>query len=84
MSDGMGHLVSVGCMLATGAVVLYLFFTTLATISPLEVAGVSGIIAAAGTLLLVRALRIDVELADPAGDPELREARNRARERRGF
>ena len=79
----MGLLVSIVCMLATGAVALYLFFTTLATISPLEIAGVSAVIAATGALLLTRALRLDLELSDPAGDPELRDARNRARERRG-
>jgi hypothetical protein len=79
-----GHVISVACMLATGAVVLYVFFTTLATISPLEVVGVSLVIAVTAAALLLRALRLDLELADPAGDPELRELRNRARERRGF
>jgi hypothetical protein len=80
----MAHVSSLSSMLATGAVALYVFFAALATISPLEAAGASAVAAGLGAVLLVRALRIETELADPAGDPHLRQARNRARERRGF
>lgn len=80
----MNYIVSIVSMVATGGVVLYLFFTTLGTVSPLEIVGVSAVVAFVAALLLVRALRLDHELGNPGGDPELREARNRARERRGF
>jgi hypothetical protein len=67
-----------------GAIVLYVFFITLASISPAQVAGVSAIIAALTTLLIVRNWRVASELADRGGDASLRLARNQARERRGF
>ena len=67
-----------------GAIVLYVFFVSLASVSPAEVAGVSSVIAALAILFTVRNLRIAGELADPGGDPQLRRARNRTRERRGF
>ena len=67
-----------------GAIVLYVFFTTLATISPQQVLGVSAVIAALTTLLIVRNWRVASELSDRGGDPSLRLARNQARERRGF
>ena len=67
-----------------GAIVLYVFFITLASISPAQVAGVSAVIAALTTLLIVRNWRVANELADRGGDASLRLARNQARERRGF
>jgi hypothetical protein len=67
-----------------GAIVLYVFFTTLASISPAQVASVSAVIAALTALLIVRNWRVASELADRGGDPSLRLARNKARERRGF
>jgi hypothetical protein len=36
------------------------------------------------TLLTVRGLRLGNEAADPGGDPRVRRALNRQRERRGF
>lgn len=72
----------VGC--AIGAVWLYVFFTTLADISPLEVASVSAAVGIVALLLVLRSVRVAAELRDPGGDPFLRRSRNRARERRGF
>lgn len=69
---------------ALGAIALYAFFATVATVSPTEVAGVTVVIAMLTTLVTIRNLRVTSELADPGGDPHLRRARNRARERRGF
>jgi hypothetical protein len=67
-----------------GTVTLYVFFVSLAGVSPGEVAGVTAVIAALAMLATVRNLRIGSELADRGGDPQLRRARNRTRERRGF
>ena len=63
---------------------LYVFFVSLAGISPRDVAGVTVAVAAIATLLTVRNLRVASELADRSGDPFLRRSRNRVRERRGF
>jgi hypothetical protein len=68
----------------SGAIVLYVFFASLASVSPAEVAGVSSVIAALALVFTVRNLRVAGELADPSGDPRLRRDRNRTRERRGF
>jgi hypothetical protein len=67
-----------------GAIVMYVFFVAVASISPSEVAGVTTVIAAFAAVFTVRSLRVSSELADRGGDPALRRARNRARERRGF
>jgi hypothetical protein len=69
---------------ALGAVVLYVFFVAVATISPAKVTGVTAVMALLAGLLTVRNIRISGELADPGGDPRLRRACNRLRERRGF
>jgi hypothetical protein len=75
---------TVGWLLAMGAVVLYVSFTLLASI-PLEEAAAwsagAGVLAA---LLFIRYVRLDYELRNQAGDPDLRSVRNRQRERRGF
>jgi hypothetical protein len=71
-------------LFATGAVVLYVAFTALAGISPARAATATGVIAVIAALLVVRALRLDYELRSQGGDPQLREAYNRQRERRGF
>jgi hypothetical protein len=68
----------------TGIVVMYGFFVTLATISPREVAAVTGVVVFLATIITVRNLRVASELADQGGDPHLRRDRNRIRERRGF
>ena len=67
-----------------GVIVMYVFFVTLASISPAQVAGVTIVIAGLTVLFLIRSLRVASELADRGGNPALRRARNRARERRGF
>lgn len=67
-----------------GAVVLYAFFVTLASVSPAEVAGVTTAVAAMALVFTVRNVRVAGELADPGGDPQLRRSRNKIRERRGF
>lgn len=71
-------------MLAMGVVVLYSAFTLLAGIAPAEAAAVSGVAAVLAALLFVRYARLDYELRSSSGDPDLRSARNRQRERRGF
>lgn len=67
-----------------GAIVLYFFFVTLAGISPVEVAGVTVVVGALVPIFTMRNLRVASELADRGGDPRLRRALNRLRERRGF
>lgn len=67
-----------------GAVVLYAFFVTLASVSPAEVAGVTSAVAAMALVFTARNVRVASELADPGGDPQLRRDRNKIRERRGF
>lgn len=71
-------------LLAMGAVVLYAAFTFLAGIVPAEAAVASAVAGVLAALLFVRYVRLDYELRSQAGDPDLRTARNRQRERRGF
>jgi hypothetical protein len=71
-------------IVAVWAVVLYVFFVTLASISPAKVAAVTVATAIVAAMVIVRNLRLASELADPGGDPEVRRALNRQRERRGF
>jgi hypothetical protein len=80
----MRAVVGVLSLFATGAVVLFCAFSMLASISPADAAVASIVIAALAALLSVRALRLDYELRSQGGDPELRTAYNRQRERRGF
>ena len=70
--------------LAIGAVVLDVFFSVIAGISPLEVAGLTAGVSAICVLWLVRSVRLEFELRSRAGDPQLRAEHYRARERRGF
>jgi hypothetical protein len=67
-----------------GAIVMYVFFVAVASISPKEVAGVTAVVAALSALFTIRSVRMGLDLADRGGDPAVRRARNRARERRGF
>lgn len=67
-----------------GAIVLYVFFVAIADVSPRQIVGVTVVIAALTILFAIRSIRIASELADRGGNPALRRARNRARERRGF
>lgn len=71
-------------VLAVWAVVLYLFFVAVATISPAEVAAVTVVTAILAALVAIRSLWIASELADRGGDPRVRRALNMQRERRGF
>jgi hypothetical protein len=71
-------------ILALGAIVLYVFFVTLATIPPARVAVLTIVTLVLAVLILVRNLRISSELSDRGGDPRIRRALNRQRERRGF
>jgi hypothetical protein len=80
----LGHLRLSFWLCALGTVVLYVFFLGVATVSPSQTAGVTAVMGVLATLLTIRTLRLDGELADPGGDPHLRRARNRQRERRGF
>jgi hypothetical protein len=67
-----------------GTVVLYGFFVVLATVPPGQVAAVTVVVAALAAIFTLRNLRVAAQLADRGGDPQLRRARNRTRERRGF
>jgi hypothetical protein len=71
-------------LVVVGAVVLYVFFVSLAEIPVAEVAGVTAVVAAIATAFTIRNLRVARELADRGGDPRARRAINRMRERRGF
>jgi hypothetical protein len=69
---------------ALGALVTYAFFVILATISLHDVAGWTAAAAAVAAAFALRSVRLNHELADPGGDPRVRRALNRQRERRGF
>ena len=71
-------------VIVIGTVVLYGFFVILATISPGEVAAATAVVAALAVIFTLRNLRLAAQLADRGGDPHLRRALNRIRERRGF
>lgn len=71
-------------LLAVWAIVLYAFFVTVATIPPAKVAALTVVMTVLAALVLIRNLRIASELADRGGDPRVRRALNRQRERRGF
>lgn len=67
-----------------GTVVLYGFFVVVATIPPGQVAVVTAVVGALAAIFTFRNVRVAAQLADRSGDPQLRRARNRTRERRGF
>lgn len=69
---------------AVWAVVLYVFFVTVATIPPAKVAGLTVVMTVLAVAVTVRSLRLASELADRGGDPRIRRALNKQRERRGF
>lgn len=71
-------------LVAIGVIVMYVFFVILASIQPSQVAGVTIVIAGLAILFAIRSIRVASELANRGGNPALRRARNRARERRGF
>ena len=71
-------------LLAVWAIVLYVFFVTLATIPPAKVAAVTVVTTVLAALVMIRNLRVASELADRGGDPRVRRALNKQRERRGF
>lgn len=70
-------------MLGTGTAVLFVSFSVLAGISPTEVAAAASVVLTLATLAALRALRLGYEVRT-GGAPEVRDARNRNRERRGF
>ena len=61
------------CQLASGS-----------TLTPGQVAALTFVIGALAGIFTLRNLRVAAQLADRGGDPQLRRARNRIRERRGF
>lgn len=67
-----------------GTVVLYGFFVVLATIPPGQVAAVTMVVGGLAAIFTLRNVRAAAELAHRGGDPQLRRAVNRIRERRGF
>jgi hypothetical protein len=67
-----------------GTVVLYGFFVVVATVPPGEVAAVTVVVGALAAIFTLRNVRVAAQLAHRGGDPQLRRARNRTRERRGF
>ncbi len=69
---------------AVWAIVLYVFFVTVATIPPAKVAGLTVVMAILALLVTIRSLRLASELADRGGDPRIRRALNKQREKRGF
>jgi steroid 5-alpha reductase family enzyme len=69
---------------AVWAIVLFVFFVTLATIPLGEVAGLTVVMIILAALVTIRSLRLASELADRGGDPRIRRALNKQRERRGF
>ena len=69
---------------AVWAIVLYVFFVTLATIPPAKVAGLTIVMVILAALVTIRSLRLASELADRGGDPRIRRELNKQRERRGF
>jgi hypothetical protein len=71
-------------ILIVGVIAMYVFFVAVASIPPAQVAGVTGVVVGLAVIFMLRSLRISSELASRGGDPALRRARNRARERRGF
>jgi hypothetical protein len=71
------------CLLP-GLVVLYVFFSAIGGLSPAQVLVPTAVTTALSAMSLIRAMRINRELASPFGDPSVREACNRQRERRGF
>jgi len=79
-----GHLRLSFWIVVIGTVVLYAFFILLATIPPGQVAAVTTVVAVLAAVFTVRNVRLAAELADRGGDPHLRRALNRIRERRGF
>jgi hypothetical protein len=67
-----------------GLIVIYAFFVTVANVSPGKIAVVTIVIAGLAILFCIRSIRVASELSDRGGNPAIRRARNRARERRGF
>jgi hypothetical protein len=80
----LGRLVIPLWLVVIGAIVMYAFFVTVASVPPAQIAGVTIAIVGLTVLFVIRSIRVASELADRGGNPALRRARNRARERRGF
>jgi len=69
---------------AVWAIVLFVFFVTLATIQLAQVAGLTVAMMTLAVLVAIRNIRLSSELADRGGNPRVRRALNKQRERRGF
>ena len=80
----LGHLRLSFFLVAVGGVVLYVFFVAVASIPPQEVARASAVAGMLAAFVAIHNIRVNHELADPGGDPRVRRALNRQRERRGF
>lgn len=80
----MRHLLFLLWGLAIGSVVLDVFFSAIAGISPLEVGAVTAVMGGICLLWFARSARIEFELKSRGGNPQLRAEHNRLRERRGF
>jgi hypothetical protein len=79
-----GHLRLSFWIVVIGTLVVYGFFILLATIPPGQVAAVTTVVAGLAAVFTVRNVRLAAQLDDRGGDPHLRRALNRIRERRGF
>jgi hypothetical protein len=80
----LGRIVVPVWLVVLGAIVMYVFFVIVASIQPAQVAAVTIVVAVLALLFLIRSARVASELSDRGGNPAIRRALNRARERRGF
>lgn len=79
----LGNALGAFWMLATGAVVLYVFFVALDAFEPTEAWLVTAVVAVLAVLVAIHFVRVRRELARH-GPNEARRSLNRMRERRGF
>jgi hypothetical protein len=77
-------LTTVLSLFAMGAVVLYVVFTVVAGVSPVDAALTTAVVGGLSVLLLLRGMRREYEFRSQGGDPALRSSYNAQRERRGF
>jgi hypothetical protein len=80
----LGRIVVPAWLIVLGAIVMYVFFVVVASVPPAQVAAVTIVVGVLTVLFLIRNMRVASELSDRGGNPAIRRALNRARERRGF
>jgi hypothetical protein len=80
----LGRIVVPAWLIVLGAIVMYVFFVVVASVPPAQVAAVTIVVGVLTVLFLIRSMRVASELSDRGGNPAIRRALNRARERRGF